>query len=292
MKRRKRGNMVQDEASCLDHNIVGPCRHIRELCPPCKSIIKHVSVRLGHIYAVAQADPNVQCITTNNKSLHPILHVCQGLLGLLYSLLVLGPRVKSDHHQDGWGMRQPGSKEDTHWLSTTLSAIDTHHLHSHFIGQSTCGSRGPGRITLPQENGEQIGFGHGWCTVERRLSGEIQREHATVTRERTGAWAVAPMMEWARRRQSREVVRMLTATVYWPLLCAKWCRWFIPLNLIFSLSLLQLSKRWSPSSKHICNSGEWIRFSHTCLRVQVRISYYLSVITQANSRTLVFISWS
>lgn len=56
--------------------------------------------------------------------------------------------------------------------------------------------------------------------------------------------------------------------------------------LIFSRPLLQLSKRWSPSpSKHICNSGEWICFSHTCLRVQVRISYYLSVITQANSRT-------
>lgn len=81
-------------------------------------------------------------------------------------------------------MRQHGSKEDTHWLSTALSAIDTHHLHSHFIGQSTsCGSRGPGRITLPQETGEQIGFGHGWCSVERRLSGEIQREHTTATRE-------------------------------------------------------------------------------------------------------------
>ena len=101
-----------------------------------------------------------------------------------------------------------GAWQDTHWLLTTLSAIDTHHLHSHFIGQSTsCGSRGPGRLTLPQETREQISFGHGWCSVESRLSGEIQREHTTATRERTDAWAVAPMMEWTRSGPIREVMK-------------------------------------------------------------------------------------
>ena len=29
----KKRSVVQDEASCLGHNIAGPCQHIRDLCP-------------------------------------------------------------------------------------------------------------------------------------------------------------------------------------------------------------------------------------------------------------------
>ena len=215
MKRRKRGNMVQEEASCLDHDIVRLCQHIRELCPPCKSIIKHVSVRLGWIYAVTQTGPKVQCSTTNKVCI--FLSRVAG--ASIQNLLILGPRVKSDHHQNGWGRRQHGGGgawQDTHWLLTTLSAIDTHHLHSHFIGQSTsCISTGPGRITLPQGTREQISFEHGWCSVESRPSGEIQREHTTATRERTDTRAVAPVMEWTRSGQIREVMKDVNS--YWVL---------------------------------------------------------------------------
>ena len=51
--------------------------------------------------------------------------------------------------------------------------------------------------------------------MESRPSGEIQREHTTETRERTDARAVAPVLEWTRSGQIREVMKDVNS--YWVL---------------------------------------------------------------------------
>ena len=162
---------------------------------------------------MTQTGPKVQQLTTNNKSLHLILFVCQGLLRLLYRISSFqDPRWKAATIWTVAGCQQGGRRSMAgHTLAFNNSVWNWHTplaLTFHQPEHVTWFNRTRKDNAFSGKAGEHhcrlVGVGVG-CSVGSGLSGEGQWEHAAATRERTPGLSVAPVMEWKTSEQIREV---------------------------------------------------------------------------------------